>query len=66
VSRFNAVLAQYLKAPEVTQRRIYLETMQDVMPLIHNKVVVDEGVKGILPLLNLDQKKTEKAVEAKP
>ena len=41
VSRFNAVLAEYLKAPEVTRRRIYLETMQEVLPSLRSKIIVD-------------------------
>jgi HflK protein len=32
VARFGALLAEYIKAPEVTRRRIYIETLQDVMP----------------------------------
>ena len=60
-ARFNALFAQYKKAPEVTRRRIYLETLQDVLPSIHSKVIVDEQTRGILPLLNLDTKK-----EARP
>lgn len=59
VSRFNAVLAQYLKAPEVTKRRIYLETMQDVLPSIHSKTVIDETAKSVLPLLTLNSGKGE-------
>lgn len=55
VSRFNAVFAQYQKAPEVTRRRLYLETLQQVMPGVHNKVIVDESMQGILPLLNLNK-----------
>jgi len=57
VARFNAVLAEYLKAPEVTRRRIYLETLQAVMPGLRSKVIVDDQVRGILPLLNLDADK---------
>lgn len=57
VSRFNAVLAQYLKAPEVTKRRIYLETMQEVLPLIHSKTVIDENARSVLPLLQLGGEK---------
>ena len=57
VARFNAVLAEYLKAPEVTRRRIYLETLQAVMPVLRSKVIVDDQVRGILPLLNLDADK---------
>ena len=54
VSRFNAVLAEYIKAPEVTKRRIYLETLQDVLPDLRSKIIVDDEVRGILPFLNLD------------
>ncbi|MDH3315847.1 MAG: FtsH protease activity modulator HflK [Gammaproteobacteria bacterium] len=54
VARFSALLAEYTKAPEVTRRRIYIETLQDVMPGIRSKIIVDEQTHGILPLLNLD------------
>jgi len=53
VARFNALLAEYSKAPEVTRRRIYIETLQDVMPGIRSKIIIDEQAQGILPLLNL-------------
>ena len=53
-ARFNALLTEYKKAPEVTRRRIYMETLQDVLPDIKSKIVVDEATQGILPLLNLD------------
>jgi membrane protease subunit HflK len=57
VARFNALLTEYTKAPEVTRRRIYIETLQDVMPGIRSKIIVDEETQGILPLLNLDAQK---------
>ena len=60
VARFSALLAEYSKAPEVTRRRIYIETMQDVMPGIHSKIIVDEQNRSILPLLNLDSPKGER------
>ena len=47
VARFNALLAEYIKAPEVTRRRIYIETLQDVMPGIRSKIVVDEKTRSI-------------------
>ncbi len=53
VSRFDAVLAEYLKAPEVTKRRIYIETMRDVVPRLGRKVIIDEQASQILPLLQL-------------
>jgi membrane protease subunit HflK len=59
VARFSALLAEYIKAPEVTRRRIYIETLQDVMPRIRSKIIVDEQTQGILPLLNLDAQKRD-------
>jgi modulator of FtsH protease HflK len=59
VARFNALLAEYIKAPEVTRRRIYIETLQDVMPDIQSKIIVDEQTRSILPLLNLDSRKED-------
>lgn len=57
--RFSLTLAEYQKAPEVTRRRLYLETMEKVYPQIADKVVVDDQLKGILPLLNLTSKESE-------
>ncbi len=53
-ARFSALLAEYSKAPEVTRRRIYIETLQEVMPAIRSTIIVDEQSHSILPLLNLD------------
>jgi membrane protease subunit HflK len=59
-ARFSALLAEYIKAPEVTRRRICIETLQDVMPGIRSKIIVDERTRSILPLLNLDSQKGER------
>jgi membrane protease subunit HflK len=56
-ARFNALLAEYLKAPVVTRRRIYIETLQEVMPAIHSKIIVDEQTRSILPFLNIAPQK---------
>jgi membrane protease subunit HflK len=56
--RFNALFTEYLNAPEVTRRRLYLETMQKVMPQISNKIIIDNKAKSVLPLLNLTTKET--------
>ncbi|HYN40498.1 MAG TPA: HflK protein, partial [Thermoanaerobaculia bacterium] len=48
---FIKVHAAYQRAPEVTRRRMYLETMSEIYPKVKKKVVLDEKVKGILPLL---------------
>lgn len=51
--RFNSLFAAYVKAPEVTKKRIYLETMEKVLPRLQHKIVLDEKGNNILPLLNL-------------
>jgi membrane protease subunit HflK len=48
---FVKVHAAYQRAPEVTRRRMYLETMGEIYPKVKKKVVLDEKLKGILPLL---------------
>lgn len=57
VARFNALFKEYSKAPEVTRRRIYIETMQTILPAVDSKVVVDEEMESLLPLLNLGSQK---------
>ncbi len=52
---FNLLLAAYRRAPEVTRRRIYLETMQAVYPNVRQKIILDQALQGILPLLPLTQ-----------
>ena len=53
VSLFNDLLAAYKRAPEVTRRRMYLETMADVYPNVKQKIILDKDLEGILPLLPL-------------
>lgn len=53
-ARFVAAYAAYRKAPEVTRKRIYLETMEAILPQAQKKVIVDSDLRGVLPLLNLD------------
>lgn len=51
--RFNAVYAEYRKAPEVTRTRLYLETLGRILPRVGSKVVVDEDLRGLVPFLDL-------------
>ena len=53
-SRFDAVLTEYLKAPDVTRRRIYIETLEEVLPGLDSKIIVDENSQQILPLMHLN------------
>ncbi len=50
--RFTSVLAQYRSAPDVTRRRIYIETMSGVLATM-NKVIVDNSAKGVVPYFQL-------------
>jgi modulator of FtsH protease HflK len=52
-ARFDALYAEYRKAPEVTRKRLYLETLGKVLPRAGQKVVIDKDAKSVLPLLNL-------------
>jgi membrane protease subunit HflK len=52
-ARFTSLFAEYKKSPEVTRRRIYLETMGDILPRAGRKIVIDEEAKGFIPLLDL-------------
>ena len=51
-TRFDAVYREYRKAPEVTRKRIYLETMNEVLPKMGRKLVLDESLEGVVPLLD--------------
>ena len=50
---FRELLAAYRRSPEVTRRRIYLETMQQLMPQVKRKIVLDDDLKGLVPLFSL-------------
>jgi membrane protease subunit HflK len=52
-ARFSALYNEYVKAPEVTKRRIYLETMNSAIPKLGNKIITDEKGNNILPLLQM-------------
>lgn len=57
-SRFSAVLEEYLKAPEVTRKRLYLETMEQVLGDV-DKIILDEpsggSGQGVVPYLPLNE-----------
>ena len=58
-SRFLAVLGEYELAPEVTRKRLYLETMEEVLGRV-DKIILDEnseggGANGVVPYLPLNE-----------
>jgi modulator of FtsH protease HflK len=57
--RFNSIYEEYIKAAEVTKKRLYYETMEQILPKINNKVIVDERGTNLLPLLNLESSKNQ-------
>jgi modulator of FtsH protease HflK len=52
-SRFESVYQEYVKAKDVTKRRLYLETLKELFPKLGPKYIVDSDQKNLLPLLNL-------------
>lgn len=64
-SRFIAVLNEYQKAPEVTRKRIYLETMGEILPTLPGKVILDDDVPQFLPLMQLRQTPQHPAAPAR-
>ncbi len=56
-SRFIAVYDEFAKAPEVTRKRLYLETMERVLGSV-DKILIDEGTgggQGVVPYLPLNE-----------
>ena len=55
-ARFLATLEEYKKAPEITKKRLYLETLMQVLPNAKEKYIIDSQQKSILPLLDINKK----------
>ena len=53
--KFSLLLAEYAKAPEITRQRLYLESMESILPALERKVIVDDSIKGVLQTLPLMQ-----------
>jgi membrane protease subunit HflK len=53
VAKFSAVYKEYVKAKDVTKKRLYLEAMTEVIPKLGKKYIMDSSQKNLLPLLNL-------------
>ena len=60
-NRFVALLNQYAKAPEVTRKRLYLETMAEILPTVPNKIILDEKAPQFLPMMQMRQNPAPKA-----
>lgn len=60
VARFNDLYAEYIKAPEVTKKRLYLESMQEVLPQLGSKIIMDSEGSNVLPLLQMQANNSKK------
>jgi membrane protease subunit HflK len=55
-ARFIPLYEEYSKSREVTRRRLYLEAMKELFPKLGDKYILDAGLKGFVPLLNVGEK----------
>jgi membrane protease subunit HflK len=61
-ARFSAIYAEYVKAQDVTRRRLYLETLKELLPRLGPKYIVDDNQSNLLPLLNINQNKVKQRI----
>jgi membrane protease subunit HflK len=54
-TRFRAIYREYVRAPLVTRKRLYLETMNEIFPKLKKKIIFDEKMKNILPFMNIGE-----------
>lgn len=53
--RFNAILAEYKKAEDITRIRLYLETLEEVLPGMNKYVLGGDSKSSVLPILPLGE-----------
>jgi membrane protease subunit HflK len=53
VQRFLAIESEYRKAPAVTRARLYLENIEKVLPKAKRRIIIDDSLKGVLPVFGL-------------
>ena len=53
--KFNAIRTEYQKAQEVTRQRLYLETMQEILPQVKEIYVIDDKANTPIPILQLKE-----------
>lgn len=54
IAKFKEILTEYQKAPKITRKRIYLETMEGLYKSFDDIIIVDPKVKGVLPIFSKD------------
>jgi len=56
VSRFSALLAEYQRAPAVTRERLYLETMEEILPGMDKMIMEEDPADRVVPYLPLERR----------
>ncbi|MFP4365364.1 MAG: FtsH protease activity modulator HflK, partial [Spirochaetia bacterium] len=59
IARFNSVLSEYLRSPDVTRTRLYYEMMEDVFEDAEGTELIDRSLDNFLPFLSLEQGRTQ-------
>ena len=62
-SRFSAVYNEYKQSKDVTKKRMYLETMENIMAGMNKIIISGKGSQGVLPYLPLPEMKAKAAAE---
>ena len=52
-NRFSQQYAEYKKAPDITRKRLYLETMEEILPTVKKFIMDNKKGNGVLPILPL-------------
>ena len=60
ISRFSALLTEYRRAPAVTRERLYLETMEQILPGMDKVIMEDDSAGRVVPYLPLERKGSAK------
>ena len=61
-ARFSAIYKEYIKAQDITKRRLYLETLKDIIPKLGDKYIIDESQKNLLPFLQIQKQTNQNGV----
>tara|TARA_B100000579_G_C22677132_1_gene778488 strand:+ start:9 stop:971 length:963 start_codon:yes stop_codon:yes gene_type:complete len=49
---YESILVEYLKNPQITKDRLYIETMEFVLSNNNNKIIIDKDIENLVPLLD--------------
>jgi membrane protease subunit HflK len=56
-NRFTQIWTEYKNSKAVTRRRLYLESLNEILPRLEKKYIIDDKIKGLLPLMNIGEGK---------